>query len=232
MRPLPLARPLGRRAAGPGAQHSWKIPRKTPPADGNSLCDATKPSIMNDPSGDADDRAACVAEALAAHNRWLRTVLAARGIEHGLLDEALQEVSAEALRGASRLQDRAKIAPWLYRIAVTHALMHRRRLGRRRKLVERFADSGLAPSEALDADPLAWLLAEEEQQLVRQAIATLPRRDAELLLLKYTEDWSYRELADRLGVSTSAVEARLHRARGRLRTALARLAPELTKQSL
>jgi RNA polymerase sigma-70 factor (ECF subfamily) len=207
------------------------VSRKTPPAAGNYIRDAAKPSIMSDPPGETDDRAACVAEALSTHSRWLRTVLAARGVEHQMLDEVLQEVASDALRGASRLQDRRKAAPWLYRIAVTHALMHRRRLGRRRKLVERYADSGLAPGEMVDADPLAWLLAEEEQQLVRQAIATLPRRDAELLLLKYTEDWSYRDLAERLGVSTSAIEARLHRARGRLREALARLAPELARQS-
>ena len=90
------------------------------------------------------------------------------------------------------------------------------------------AGSGVARDEAVDHDPLAWLLAEETQQLVRQAIARLPQRDAELLLLKYTEDWSYRDLADRLGMSVSAVEARLHRARGRMRSELASLAPELT----
>ena len=37
-------------------------------------------------------------------------------------------------------------------------------------------------------------------------------------MLKYTEDWSYRALAEHLGISESAVETRLHRARGRLRT--------------
>ena len=113
---------------------------------------------------------------------------------------------------------------------MTQALLHRRRAGRRRKLVERFADSGAAPGEAVDDDPLAWLLAEEQQQLVRRAIAALPPRDAEILLLKYTEDWSYRQLAEHLGVSDSAVEARLHRARGRMRAALARLAPDLAPQ--
>ena len=49
--------------------------------------------------------------------------------------------------------------------------------------------------------------------LVRRSLACLPRRDAEILLLKYTENWSYRQLAEHLGLSTSAVEARLHRAR-------------------
>ena len=57
---------------------------------------------------------------------------------------------------------------------------------------------------------------------MRGALERLSRRDAEILLLKYTEDWSYRELALHLGASESAVEARLHRARARLRAELMR----------
>jgi RNA polymerase sigma-70 factor (ECF subfamily) len=45
-------------------------------------------------------------------------------------------------------------------------------------------------------------------------------KDAELLLLKYTEGWSYHDLVSHLGISHSAVETRLHRARQRLRDAL------------
>ena len=52
-------------------------------------------------------------------------------------------------------------------------------------------------------------------------MSQLVPRDAEILMLKYTEDWSYRALADHLGISHSAVEARLHRARQRLRDELA-----------
>ncbi|MEK6237281.1 MAG: sigma-70 family RNA polymerase sigma factor, partial [Planctomycetales bacterium] len=59
--------------------------------------------------------------------------------------------------------------------------------------------------------------------LVRKALEGLARRDREILLLKYTEDWSYRRLAEQLGISVSAVEARLHRARKRLREQLAAL---------
>lgn len=66
-------------------------------------------------------------------------------------------------------------------------------------------------------------MAEERQRLVRQALARLVPRDSEILLLKYIEGWSYRELADHLGVSESAAEARLHRARARLREQLAML---------
>jgi RNA polymerase sigma-70 factor (ECF subfamily) len=66
-------------------------------------------------------------------------------------------------------------------------------------------------------------LADERRKLVRTALAKLPRRDAEILLLKYTEDWSYHDIAAHLGIGHSAVEARLHRARRRLRSELAAL---------
>jgi RNA polymerase sigma-70 factor (ECF subfamily) len=176
-----------------------------------------------------DDRSASesMAAALAEHGRWLRTVLVARGVDRGALDEVMQDIAAEAMRCAPQLRKASRSAAWLYRLAVLQVLLYRRRVGRRRKLAARFADSGAAPAEAVEHDPLAWLLAEEAQRLVRQAIATLPPRDGEILLLKYTEDFSYAQLAERLGISTSAVEARLHRARARMRTALTQLAPEL-----
>jgi RNA polymerase sigma-70 factor (ECF subfamily) len=160
------------------------------------------------------------------HRRWLTTVLLARGVEASAVEEVLQEVDAAALAGADRLRDPTKVAPWLYRIAVVSALQHRRRLGRRKKLLQGYADQMAGETHSAEPDPLDWLLAEEQRQLVRRAIEHLPPRDAEILLLKYTEDWSYRQLAEHLGVRTSSVEARLHRVREKMRRALAKLAPE------
>ena len=163
-------------------------------------------------------------QVLSRHRRWLTTVLLARGVEASAVEDVLQEIGAAAVAG--RLRDPAKVAPWLYRIAVTTALQHRRRLGRRKKLLESYADQAAVDSSSTEADPLDWLLAEEQRQIVRQAIEHLPPRDAEMLLLKYTEDWSYRQLAEHLGISTSAVEARLHRAREKMRRVLTTLAPD------
>lgn len=164
--------------------------------------------------------------ALAEHQRWLRTVVLARLRERQGVDEVMQEVSLAAVAQRAPLADPAKVAAWLYRLAVRQSLLHRRRLGRRKKLDGRLADAARSRSGAdgpATADPLDWLLAVERSQLVRRAVARLPRRDAELLLLKYTEDWSYRDLAARLGLTESAVQARLHRVRQRLRDELRRL---------
>ncbi len=162
--------------------------------------------------------------ALAEHDRWLRTVVAARLREPQAVADVMQEVALAAVRQSAPLADAAKVAPWLYRLAVRQVLLYRRRIGRRRKLARRYSERIPETNfDERDSDPLAWLLADERRRLIRQALATLRDRDAEILLLKYTEHWSYRDIARHLGVSHSAVEARLHRARQRLRSRLAAL---------
>lgn len=164
--------------------------------------------------------------ALAQHDRWLRTILAARLRDRDAVEEVLQEVALAAVRQAAPIQDESKAAPWLYRLAVRQVLLYRRKLGRRRKLTERFTQR--VPPREYDVDspdPLAWLLADERRAMLRSALAHLAPRDVEILLLKYTEDWSYHQIARQLGISHSAVETRLHRARSRLRAGLAALEP-------
>jgi RNA polymerase sigma factor (sigma-70 family) len=159
--------------------------------------------------------------ALAEHDRWLRMVVRARLGEWQAVDEIMQEVSLAAVAQRAPLADASKIAPWLYRLAVTQVLLYRRKHGRRRNLVDRYArDTQPTEVDRRTVDPLDWLLADERGRSVRAALATLPARDAEILLLKYAEDWSYHEIARHLGISHSAVEARLHRARQRLREGL------------
>lgn len=155
--------------------------------------------------------------ALDEHNRWLRTVVGARLRDAHAVDEVLQEVALLAVRQSAPLADPAKVAPWLYRLTIRQVLLYRRTAGRRRKLLDRYATHVPGAERPVAEDPLAWLLADERQRLIREALGRLPRRDAEILLLKYTEDWNYHQIAAHLGISHSAVEARLHRARQRLR---------------
>jgi RNA polymerase sigma factor (sigma-70 family) len=165
--------------------------------------------------------------ALTEHDRWLRTIVYARVGDFHAVDEVMQEVSLAAVKQQAPIQDPSKVAPWLYRLAVTQSLMYRRKMGRRRKLTDRYAERN-QPTEAdhRERDPLGWLLAEERRAQVRTAVEQLPKRDSEILLLKYAEDWSYKEIANHLGLTASAVEARLHRARGRLREELSRFSSD------
>ena len=160
----------------------------------------------------------------AEHFGWLRSVVAARIGEPQAVDDVMQEVAKAAVVSGQRapLADQSKVAPWLYRIAVRQALLYRRSCGRRRRLVRNFAErTDPHESDNRVPDPLSWMLAQERSAQFRDAMDEMPDRDREVLMLKYEHGWSYREIADHLDISMSAVETRLHRARKRLRDKLA-----------
>jgi len=167
---------------------------------------------------------------LARHDGWLRRVVSARLREPQGVDEVMQEVALAAVAGRSPLLDPSRLVGWLYRLAVRQALLYRRRAGRGRALIGRCATARPARDADPGPSPLAWLLHDERRELVRRALDRLPPRDADLLSLKHGEGWSARELADRLGVGVPAVEARLCRARKRLRAELESLTRDLDFQ--
>ena len=156
---------------------------------------------------------------IVQHQRWLRQIILARVGEPQATDEVFQEVAAQALLQKSPLQDESKSSAWLYRVAVRQCLLYRRKCGRQRRLIRRYGDEQTA--HQLDApDALHWLLNRERHEQVRAAVLQLPAQDAELLLLKYAEGWSYQHMAQKLGLSVTTIETRLHRARARLRQLL------------
>ena len=63
--------------------------------------------------------------------------------------------------------------------------------------------------------------AAELAQRLREALARLPGKQADVFCLHCLEGWAYAEVARELGVSVDAVGVMLHRARARLRVALA-----------
>jgi RNA polymerase sigma-70 factor (ECF subfamily) len=189
---------------------------------------ATFVSPMNDSASGLSPIAATTSvdwrAELDQHRSWLRTVIAARCGESQAVDEIFQETAAAAVAQKAPLTDATKVAPWLYQIAVRQSLMYRRKQGRKRKLEQAYAERAEPFVTVRQPEsPLNWLLAAERQTLIRKAMAELHPRDAEMLMLKYTEDWSYRKIAKRLGISESAVESRLHRSRKKLRQQLSRL---------
>lgn len=96
-------------------------------------------------------------------------------------------------------------AGWLYRTAVRMSL-NELRSGRRRQHYESMSDisrGALTPEEAHAT--------EEERRQVRQVLAVLPERQAELLVLR-SSGLSYEEVADALGLNSSSVGTLIARA--------------------
>jgi len=80
------------------------------------------------------------------------------------------------------------------------------------------ASAAPGPPEAVESAELSARL--------REALATLPARQADVFCLFCLDGWSYQEIADHLHVTLDSVGVLLHRARGKLRLKLAALAPD------
>ncbi|GAA2849637.1 RNA polymerase sigma factor [Actinoplanes cyaneus] len=135
-------------------------------------------------------------------------------------DDVTQEVWLAIIRGLPRLRQPDRFAPWLFVIA-------------RRAVMNRLRDAYATPEQALDdtaggdvadgdatggdaADAVA------DRELVAGALAALPVREREVLLLFHLEDLSLQACAQICGVPVGTVKSRLNRARRLLRRELAR----------
>jgi len=155
-----------------------------------------------------------------SHRRWLATIVRARLADPEAQADVLQDVALAVISQANRPESPDKIAPWLYRITLRKIVNHHRATGRRRRLMESAAKNHQAADSSLGNEPGAWLLQKETVTSIQESLAKLQPQDRQLLLLKYTEGWSYEQLAQHLGVSVKTIEYRLLRARNSLRVQL------------
>ncbi len=160
-------------------------------------------------------------EAFPEHQAWLRTTLQARlGCAHEV-EEVMQEVAIAAATQSAKQQPVERVAPWLYRVALRQMILFRRKAGRRKRLIENAARlSPETDSHSRTREPLDWLISLERQKEVQSAMSQMSERDRQLLMLKYVDGLSYGEIAQRIGVTASSVQSRLHRARALLRERL------------
>lgn len=158
--------------------------------------------------------------AYAQHRRWLQTVIRNRLGDESAVEDVLQEVGLAATKSSNKPVDPEMVAPWLYRVAVKQCLFYRRTRGRRRRFENEFETEQQRRGLLDRQEPVDWLLDRERFAALRDALNDLSELDREILLLKYTECWTYKDLARHLGVSTHAIEHRLIKSKQRLRRQL------------
>ena len=129
-------------------------------------------------------------------------------------EDIIQECFLALLEGASFDADRGSLRAYLFGITRNLAL-------KRLRIAERESEEMEETEAALD--PLQDLLSVERSEAVARAVAALPFRQREALVLFEYEDLSLDEIAQVTGTEIGAIKARLHRAREALRRRLAQL---------
>lgn len=179
-------------------------------------CDASKAEALTSARPSAQD-------SLAAETPRLRRLVhrllgwPKRGSE---VDDVVQEVLLAAWRHRATFRGEAAWTTWLHRIAVRKAQHHQRAAAVRRRLFGWWTREQPEPIAEAPANAAGAPVADERIDATQHALQQLAQRDREVLVLRYLEQREIPQLAALLGCSRAAVDARLSRARLRLRAAL------------
>ncbi len=160
----------------------------------------------------AGDRAAF--DQLAARHllRLRRACLRILG-DPALAEDAAQDALLRAWTRAGQYRpESGSVSTWLHRIAVNGAIDRSRSARPLAELPDFIAETGRSAPGAE-----AQLARAERLGMLREAIAELPPRQRDALLLTYGEGWSGQRAAAALSTSTRALEGLLRRARLMLR---------------
>src|SRR3954470_7597270 len=150
----------------------------------------------------------------AAH--WRRLVRLAVMLLHdqGAAEEVVQDSFVAMHSRWSRLHDPDKALAYLRQSVVNRSRSHLRHLA----VVRRHAERQAPPEPSVGADHSAYDVA--QRATVLEALRRLPRRQREVLALRYYLDLSEAEIAETLGISRGAVKSHASRGAAALRAGL------------
>lgn len=136
-----------------------------------------------------------------------------------------QEVFIEVYLSLPKFRNESAFSTWLYRIAVNKSI-NATRQAKKSLLVRLFAkDTPNANELFIPADegciPDAKITNKEDYAALKQAIKSLPQNQQVAFTLNKYQELSYKEIAEVMEISLSAVESLLFRAKTNLQKKLA-----------
>jgi RNA polymerase sigma-70 factor (ECF subfamily) len=129
--------------------------------------------------------------------------------DHHEAEDITQNVFTKLITKIQKYEERSvPFAAWITRVARNATLDHLR--ARRQIPVE----------EVRVSDPVDDQLGHERRQCLKEALATLPEEQRQVLVLRHVAGLSPPEIAERLGKTESSIQGLHHRGRATLKAAL------------
>jgi RNA polymerase sigma-70 factor (ECF subfamily) len=137
-----------------------------------------------------------------------------------------QEIFLKVYQNLEGFEGKSHIYTWIYRIAINHIYTFLRRERRYRwlDLLDKSVSDSLSDNQIDPAfhssnpspSPDGAVQSSQRAEIVWRTIQSLPAKYRVPLVLHHYEELSYKEIAETLDLSLSAVEARIHRAKKKL----------------
>jgi RNA polymerase sigma-70 factor (ECF subfamily) len=144
---------------------------------------------------------------------------------HNDYDEArdlAQEAFIRIYQQLSGFDCSRKFFPWMYRVAQNTCINVLHGLPKESLNLDEYYERYEPEAQGMGGNPLSLLEERERADEFTRTLRDLPEQYRTVILLKYLEGLSYREISERLDLPESTVEARLHRGRNYLRNMLKR----------
>ena len=136
----------------------------------------------------------------------------------GDVEDITQDIFLAAFLGLKKFRCECSLKSWLFTITINKCRSYRYkrwfRLRRFSQEIDKVSDSLTCEEKHMDTD---------EFRHVRRAVSALPAKYREPVVLRYLQEVSSDEISRILGITKSALNVRLSRARKRLREDLAEL---------
>jgi RNA polymerase sigma-70 factor, ECF subfamily len=137
-----------------------------------------------------------------------------------LVEDAFQETFLQLYSSRESFDASRPLRPWLFTIAANKArdaLRKQQReattsIGTMSEPEEVSIDDVLNTLASYDITPVDELNKTETAAKVREVIANMPENLREILILAYFDQFSYKHMADMLGIPIGTVKSRLHTA--------------------
>lgn len=127
-------------------------------------------------------------------------------------EEVVQDTFLSAYQGLTQLEDSAKFKSWLAEIARNRARNWLRKQKGDTISIDEVSEYLLQTEDSPDER----LIQQEQRELIRRIMETLPQKDRDIARAFYLEGASYNELTSTHGLSDKAISFRLSRAKRQL----------------
>jgi RNA polymerase sigma factor (sigma-70 family) len=144
-------------------------------------------------------------------------------------EDIAQEVFIQVYRSIHQFKEESLLATWIYRIATTKSLDFLRSKKRKKRfgfVSSLFGDNNRPLHEPQDfKHPGVLQENKEDAAVLLRLVNQLPENQKTAFILNKVEELSYREIADVLQTSESAIDSLLQRAKQNLRKKINELPP-------
>ena len=130
-----------------------------------------------------------------------------------LSEDIVQEVFIILARKASSIRETRKLPGWLHRTTVNCAANAGRKEATRRKAMKIFSEESLQNESSPSEEAATWKLS---LPVLDKALNRLSANDREVVLLRFYQKASYRQISQRIGKSEEACRKKIARALAKL----------------